>query len=129
MNPPREAVVPENSRYLALITAGPLVWMLHFLASYATVSVWCARFSSTAGDPGPVPTLVAVYTIVALTIIALVGWNGRQRHVLDGGAPPHDADTPEDRHRFLGFATMLLAGLSGVATIYSALAVFILRSC
>jgi len=42
---------------------------------------------------------------------------------------PHDADTPEDRHRFLGFATLLLSGLSAVAVIYTALVVVVFRSC
>ena len=32
---------------------------------------------------------------------------------------PHDDDTPEDRHRFLGFAALLLSALSAVAVIYA----------
>lgn len=123
------AALPEKSRYLVLMASAPAVWMLHFLLSYGTVSVWCARFSSTGGSLGPVRSWILGYTIVALAAIALTAWGAYQRHTFGAGRPPHDADTPEDRHRFLGFATMLLAGLSAVATLYSAVAVYMLGSC
>ena len=42
---------------------------------------------------------------------------------------PHDFDTPGDRHRFLGFATVLLAGLSAVATLFAALVVLYFKDC
>jgi hypothetical protein len=125
----RAGTVPEKSTYLLLLTAAPLVWMLHFLVCYATVSVWCARFSSVGGTLGSVPWWVAGFTAVAIGAIAAIAWGGHQRHSWGAGKPPHDADTPEDRHRFLGFATLLLAGLSAVATIYSAIAVFSIQSC
>jgi hypothetical protein len=48
---------------------------------------------------------------------------------LDSSKPPHDDDTPEDRHRFLGWATFLLSILSAIAVCYSALAAVFLRSC
>lgn len=129
MSGERSPILPEKSSFLALMTVAPAIWMLHFLVSYATVSVWCARFSSAGGSAGPVHSLIAIYTVVALVTIALSGLSGYRRHSFDAGTPPHDADTPEDRHRFLGFATMLLAGLSAVATIYSAIAAFMFRSC
>lgn len=121
--------LPEKSSYLLLMTAAPVVWMLHFLLSYATVSVWCARFSSVGGTLGSIHWWVGAYTVAAIAAIALTAWGAHQRHTFEAGEPPHDADTPEDRHRFLGFATMLLAGLAAVATIYSAIAVFSFQSC
>jgi hypothetical protein len=129
MNGDRAAVVPERSRYLALLALPPSIWMLHFLTSYATASVWCARFSTAGGSPGPVHSLIAVLTVVALGVITLAGWGGYRRHTVGAGETSQDDDTPESRHRFLGFATMLLAGLSAVATLYSAIAVFLFRSC
>jgi hypothetical protein len=42
---------------------------------------------------------------------------------------PHDFDTPGDRHRFLGFATVLLAGLSAVATLFAAVVVLYFEDC
>jgi hypothetical protein len=43
--------------------------------------------------------------------------------------PSHHKDTPEDRHRFLGLATLLLAVLSAVSILYTAVAVARLRGC
>jgi hypothetical protein len=85
------------------------------------------------------------YTAVALIGIGVVGWEGLRRHRHPStplGASPstplgasgmeattHDLDSPEDRHRFLGFATLLLAGLSAVAVLYAALAVTFFETC
>jgi hypothetical protein len=52
------------------------------------------------------------------------GWLGAA-----GGPRPHDADTPEDRRGFMGMATLLLSGLSGVGVIYSALAAVFIGTC
>jgi hypothetical protein len=68
-------------------------------------------------------------TAAALAAIGATGWSGYQRHTHGDSAPPHDADTPEDRDRFLGRASMMLAGLSAVATIYVALATLMVGSC
>ena len=43
--------------------------------------------------------------------------------------PPHDEPTPGDRHRFLGFATLLLCGLSFVAVLYAAFAIAVIDTC
>jgi hypothetical protein len=58
-----------------------------------------------------------------------VGWIGVRKHRAGAGAPPHDDDTPEDRSRFIGLATLLLAGLSAIATMYSALVAVFLETC
>ncbi len=129
MTDSRSAQLPETGSHLLLMTAPPVIWMAHFLLSYVTGAVWCARFSTIGGTLGPVQTWVVGYTAVALGAIAVCAWGGYRRHTLDAGTPPHDADTPGDRHRFLGFATLLLAGLSLVATIYSAIAVFTFETC
>jgi hypothetical protein len=72
---------------------------------------------------------VGVYTVAALAAVAAIGWIGYRRHRLDGAAVPHDDDTPEDRHRFMGFATFLLAALSGIAIIYAALVAVFVEKC
>jgi hypothetical protein len=59
----------------------------------------------------------------------LVGWSGYRRHRHGTETPPHDADTSGDRHRFLGFATMLLAGLSAIATLFVAMAALYFDHC
>ena len=66
---------------------------------------------------------------VALAAIAYVFLHGWRRHRTGEVGPPHDRDTPESRHRALGFATALLAGLSAIATTYVALAAVFIGTC
>jgi hypothetical protein len=73
--------------------------------------------------------MILVYSGVALVAIAIVGWWGLQRHRHGGEALAHDSDTPGDRHRFLGFATFLLAGLSAVAVLYQTLPAVFFATC
>ena len=129
--------VPEKSAYLWALAASPTLWAAHFLLSYATAAVWCAKFASgPGGSLTAVRIAIAVYTVAAMAGIAVVGWRGLKRHRHgEGSGPhdeasvPHDDDTPEDRHRFLGFATLLLSGLSAVATLFTALAAAFFGSC
>ena len=121
--------LPERTGYLALLTLAPAIWMGHFLLTYVTAAVWCARFAGPGESLDPVRNAVMWYTAVALAGIVASGWSGFNRHRLGGSAVPHDQDTPEDRHRFLGFATLLLAGLSAVATIFVATAPAWFRAC
>jgi hypothetical protein len=72
---------------------------------------------------------MVVYTALALAAIGIVGWIGYRRHRFGNADAPHDDDTPEDRHRFLGFATLLLSGLSAVAVIYAALVAVFVERC
>jgi uncharacterized iron-regulated membrane protein len=105
------------------------VWAAHFLATYATAAVWCGRWADQSRTLGPAGLIIAVYTVVALATIGGLGWYGFRAHRHLRSLPPHDADSPEDRHRFIGLATMLLAGLSALAVSYSALAVWLSGTC
>lgn len=119
----------ESNQSLWLLIVSPTVWAVHFLACYITAAIWCAKVVGRDGSLGPVRVAIALYTLVALLGIGITGWRGHRRHTLGTARPPHDADTPEDRHRFLGYATLLLSSLSAVATIYSALAAVFMGSC
>jgi hypothetical protein len=119
----------EEHEHLIRLTAAPLLWAVHFLLSYCTAAVWCAKFVGADGSLGNIRTTIAIYTGVALAGIALVGWRGFQRHSFEGSTLPHDFDSAADRHRFLGFATLLLSGLSAVATLYVAMTVVFIESC
>lgn len=114
---------------LWVLAFAPAIWAIHFLSSYATVSIWCAKIAGRDNPLDGALLAIAAYTVIALAGIAIVGWNGYQRHRHNNGKLPHDDDTPEDRTRFLGFATLLLAGLSAVATTYSAFVLFFFRRC
>ena len=114
---------------LWLLTIAPTIWAAHLLLSYISAAVWCAKFAPPAAPLDGIRTAVNWYTVVALTGIAIVGWEGFRRHRHGTEATTHDLDTPDDQHRFLGFATLLLSGLSGVAVLYAALAATFFETC
>jgi hypothetical protein len=127
-----------SSHYtLWLLTIAPTIWAVHLLLSYATAAIWCAKFVSAGGPLGGIRTAVIWYTALALIGIVFTGWEGFRRHrhpstalgAARTEATTHDLDTPEDRHRFLGFATLLLSGLSGVGVLYAALAATYFETC
>lgn len=119
----------ERDESLWTLAAPPVLWAVHFLLSYATAALWCAKLAGPGGSLGGARLAIAVYTVLALVGVCVFGIRGYGRHRLGAAPLPHDSDTPEDRHRFLGFATLLLAGLSAVAIIYSGLAALFIRSC
>jgi hypothetical protein len=123
------AALPERRASLWLLTAGPTVWALHFLACYVTAAIWCAKAGSAGATLGDARTALWAYTAVALVAITWFGARGLRGHRLGDATLPHDDDTPGDRHRFLGFATLLLCGLSFVAVVYVALAVAVIGTC
>jgi hypothetical protein len=119
----------ESNENLWLLPASPALWAGHFLLCYATAALWCGKFAGPYGSLLPARLAIAFYTVVALAAIGIIGWRGYLRHRFGESPLPHDFDSVEDRHRFLGFATFLLSGLSFVATVYTALAAIFLQSC
>jgi hypothetical protein len=119
----------SEGKSLWWLTVSPTIWAAHFVLSYATASIWCGKVVGLGGSLWEVRVAIAIYSVLALAGIAVTGWIGYRRHSYGDAALPHDADTPEDRYRFLGFATLLLSALSGVATVYAALVLFFFRSC
>jgi hypothetical protein len=117
---------------LWLLTIAPTIWAAHLLLSYITAAIWCARYADRNDPLNGIRTAITWYTVAALVGIAIIGWEGFRRHRLGAGgteASTHDLDSPEDRHRFLGFATLLLSGLSAVAVLYAALAAMYFDTC
>jgi hypothetical protein len=138
---PPSARVHEERERLWLLAAAPLVWAGHFLASYATAAVWCAKVAGPDGALGGARMAIGIYTAVALVAVGVIGLVGYRRHRLPGGGAatggeaaasggePHAADSAADRHRFLGFATLLLSALSAVAIVYAAMAAVFVGDC
>jgi hypothetical protein len=125
---PTEPQTPD-SYSLWLLTIAPTIWAAHLLLCYITAAIWCARFVPQGGALGPIRTAIMWYTAAALAGIAATGWEGFRRHSYGTETTTHDLDSAEDRHRFLGFATLLLAGLSAVGVLYAALAATFFESC
>ncbi len=119
---------PMRRNHILWLVVPPGVWAVHFLASYVTIAIWCAKFADESGDATPVRIAIAAYTVVALAIIVVMAGLSYRQH-RTGGVAPHDDDTYEDHVRFTGQATFLLSLLSGVATIFTALVVVFVGSC
>jgi hypothetical protein len=120
--------LPEQKESLWRIVISPVIWSAHFLFCYITAAIWCAKQGRDASLAG-VRLAVAFYTAAAIAGIAWNAWDGYRRHRFGKGRLPHDFDSAEDRHRFLGFAMFLLALLSGVATLYSAMVLVFFWNC
>ena len=119
----------EKRGSLWLLIVSPTIWAAHFMACYITAAIWCAKAATREAPLVPVRWAIVVYTLVALAGIVWNARGGWQRHRLGDAELPHDEDTPEDRTRFLGFATLLLAGLSAIATVFAALVVLYFKDC
>jgi len=126
---PGEPGPPAGEESLWLLIAGPVIWSAHFLACYVTAAIWCAKLAGPDGAIGGVRWAVAGYTVAALIGIALSFFGALRRHRYGTATVPHDYDSAADRHRFLGFATLLLAGLSAVGVLYVGLVVVFIGTC
>jgi hypothetical protein len=125
----RDDELDESRQSLWRPLLPPMIWAAHFLLSYITAALWCAKVAGRDGSLSGARVAIAIYTVLALTGIAVAGRRGWRKHVFDGSETQHDFDSPADRHRFLGFATALLAGLSAVATLFTALAAVFFEDC
>jgi hypothetical protein len=112
-----------------VLAASPLIWTAHFLLSYVTAAVWCAKVAGTDGMLSTARLSIAAYTVFALVGIGIIGWLGLRKHQFGTTTATHDFDSPAGRHGFLGFATVLLSALSAIATVYVALAAVFIGSC
>lgn len=119
----------EASESLWWLTLSPAIWIGHFLAVYITVAIFCARAASAAQALAPARWAIVGYTAVAAAGVIATGLRGLRRHRYGHAATPHDFDTPADRHRFIGFATLLLSGLSLVGILFVALPALFLETC
>lgn len=119
----------EHRESLWTLAAAPTLWAAHLLLSYGTAAVWCAKYAGPEGSLAPVRMAIAAYTITALAGISFMGVRGWRRHKHGDSAAPHDVDSPADRHRFLGFASALLAGLSATAVLFQGLVPIFIGSC
>jgi hypothetical protein len=123
-----DAGVPGESLW-AMIVA-PTIWALHFLACYILAAIFCAKAGTPSADLAIVRWWIAGLTVLALGAIAACGIQAfRLGHFREGKAAPHDADTIQDRRRFLAYATLMLSGLSFVATLFVALPAVFVASC
>ncbi len=108
------------------ITFGPLIWAVHFAASYAATALICAKGGAVEG----LRLGIGIGTGVALVAIAWLGWQAwRQWDLLCDRDWENDQGTGEDRHQFLGHAAFLLAVVSFIGVSYVALPALLIGTC
>jgi hypothetical protein len=103
----------------------PTVWAVHFLFCYLWVSVSCAKL----GQFPRFTTAFVIGTGAALAIIVAAGAIAWVQSRTPGDPPPHDEGTDIDRLRFIAKSTLLLAGLSFVAVVFTAAPALMLTDC
>lgn len=106
----------------------PLAWAAHFMFAYVYAAVRCAKAGHDA-IIGDVRLGIAVATAIALGVVLVSAYVALAQARLPGDPPPHDESTYEDRHRFLAVSTLLLAGLSFVAIVFTAIPAFYFEDC
>ena len=111
------------------LTFSPLCWAIHFLASYLTTAIYCAKFAPSDGSAPSIRVAVAIFTFIAITLIVAIGSKSYRMHRMGDASLPHDDDTPQDEHRFIGFASLLLSILSGIATLFTATVFVFMETC
>ena len=120
----------HHDRSLWTLVTAPTAWAAHFLLSYVVAAIYCAKAPGPAIDLAPVRLWVLGITVVALAVIAATGIAANRR-----SGPgllfelPHEEDTASHRRYFMGYSTMLLSGLSFVATLYVALPILFIETC
>ena len=107
----------------------PAVWGVHFLFCYFVAAYVCAPNPRIFEPIGGVRVAIALATLPALAFCAFAGIRATREWRAFGGDLPFDAPTAEDRERFLEFSTMLLAALSFVAIVFTALPALLVQDC
>ena len=118
----------QRASNLWALIAPPTIWALHFLFCYVYAAIRCAK-GGALQPLDDVRVVVAIATLVALVPVLMSGYVAWAQARLEGGTPPHDESTRDDRHRFLGAAKLLRAGLSVVAIVYTAIPAFMFPEC
>lgn len=106
----------------------PTMWALHFLFCYIYAAIRCAKSGSTEVI-GDVRLLIGVATLLSLAVVLASGYVAWAHSQIEGDPPPHQESTLEDRIRFLATAKLLLAALSFIAIVFTALPAFMFEDC
>lgn len=103
----------------------PTVWLVQFVAGYVMAAVHCQRFAATG--LAPLRLLILGLVILALGLIGAHALRSMALYrELAGAADPTDELR---RRRFIGAASLLLALLSGIATLLGSLPILMLDDC
>lgn len=105
----------------------PIIWSTHFTVCYIWAAMACGRFAPRIG--GSLELALIVMTAIALVPIGVFFLRGFRQLNYRLPDQPNDDGTPEDRTKFMSYMTMLLAGLSGIGTLFVGVASFSVGGC
>ena len=123
------AVSNRTRDNLWTLIATPTIWAVHFLVCYVTAAWQCAPNVAVFEPIGGVRMLILVLTVAALCACGVIGWRAISEWRANGGSVPHDGDSAEVRERFLEFSSFLLAGLSFLGVVFTALPALMIVDC
>jgi hypothetical protein len=107
--------------------AAPIIWSTHFTITYIWAAMACGRFARHAAAALDVG--LAALTALALVPIVVLLIRGFRQLGYRLPDQPNDDGTVEDRARFMSYMTVLLAGLSAVATLFVGAAAIAVGGC
>ncbi|MGC9446779.1 hypothetical protein [Cereibacter johrii] len=126
----QEQEFSEERASLWKITFAPTIWAVHFVLCYGAAAVFCAKVPSAEAEVDLLRWGMAALTLLALAGILLVARSAwKQWDFLDDYDYAHAGGNSEDRHEFLGHAAFLLAIVSFVGTVYTALPALFAGTC
>lgn len=107
-----------------LPVVAPLIWSMHFTVCYIWAALACGRFGGA-----PLDSMLIALTAVAIVPIAVLFLRALTQLRFELPDQPHDDPTPEDRNKFMAFTTLLLAGMSGIGTLFVGVAAWAVGGC
>lgn len=106
----------------------PLAWAAHFMFAYLYTAVRCAKAGRLEAI-ADVRLAIAIATALALGVVLTSGFIAWAQSRAPGDPPPHQESTEEDRFRFLAVAKLLIAALSFIAIVFTAIPAFMFEDC
>lgn len=119
----------ERNETIWPLMGPPTVWAVHFVACYVWAAVACAKMPVDDGTYLTARIGIGVLTVLAVAAILYAGWRAYAEWGFGEYDPPHADDSEADRRRFLGYATLLLAGLSIVAVVFVGMPAAFITEC
>ncbi|MDJ0388099.1 hypothetical protein QMO56_08230 [Roseomonas sp. E05] len=111
------------------LLAPPAIWATHFMVCYVAAAIACAKAADIFASLHVLRIIILLVTLLALALIVTAGLQARRHWGFGTDDPPYEQPTAEVRQHFLGYATLLLSGLSFVSVIFVALPALTIADC
>ena len=116
------------------IAIAPTIWAFHFVLAYAGAAVACAKLGAGGETVDGLRLGIAVLTLAALAGIVWTGWAAFRQWNVHAARDARQVavdlvEEEEGRHEFLGHAALLLAVISFIGVVYTALPAMLIGSC